>query len=395
MVKQLEGLFAELSATVYGLPLLVWRIGRSPVRGSLRLYVRHRLKRDAHIGPHTAVLLTGFLLSVWTGQNDRVRQFAGGLIAGRGLTEPIVISVLLAAFIDAGGRLFGRLRYARDVRRRPRAVAMLLYTAAFAIATIGPFFWLALLTSTTIVNAGLLRGMLAGVLFLMLLYAAACAASWPSMAVYAALRRRSIRHTQAPSVFPFAFLGIFMAADVVGGGLVRWIQTPPVRLSSPYTACTVDDATVGVVAVLQNNTTDVMIVDSRNLAVRLSSGESGGLSQLPVEVTRSSLASAGGLITIPPDAVALVEATANPRHPDRRGTDLGAETRPQRCELVKKDERRPLWLGERGGGSFALFPSLAPLEPWPDASQENLVGTGTVIDRRRASEIGVAPARSP
>jgi hypothetical protein len=24
MVKQLEGLFAELSATVYGLPLLVW-----------------------------------------------------------------------------------------------------------------------------------------------------------------------------------------------------------------------------------------------------------------------------------------------------------------------------------------------------------------------------------
>ena len=91
MVKQLEGLFAELSATVYGLPLLVWRIGRSPVRGSLRLYVRHRLKRDAHIGPHTAVLLTGFLLSVWTGQNDRVRQFAGGLIAGRGLTEPIVM----------------------------------------------------------------------------------------------------------------------------------------------------------------------------------------------------------------------------------------------------------------------------------------------------------------
>ena len=397
MVKQLEGLFAELSATVYGLPLLVWRVGRSPVRGTLRLHVR-RLKQDAHIGPHSAVLLAASLLVVWSGQTDRVRQFAGGLLAGgSGLTEPIVTSVLLAAFIDGGCRLFARIRYRRDLRRRSRAVAMLLYASAFALLTIGPFFWLALSTSAAIDRLGLPHGSLAGLLFVALLCGAALASSWPSMAVYASLRHGRLQDDPIVSMLPFAFLFLFMAAPILGHGIVLWLQTPLVHLSSPYTRCTLDDDAVGVVAVLHNHTSDVMVVDSRNLGVRLDGGKSHFISQLPLEVTRSSLAFAGGLITIPPDAVALVEATADPRHP-RRSNDLRAETYLERCELIKMDEQQPLWLGESGRHLFDWLPVPRPLRPWPVKSQETFDGTGAIVDRRRSSTQAPAqesPTRSP
>jgi hypothetical protein len=121
VVKHLEGLFAELSATIYGVPLLLWRVGRSPVRGALRLYVQHRHKQEAHIGPHSAVLLTALSIWFWGGpsSSEPLRRFMGGLLTdGGGLTEPIVTSVIVAALIDGGCRVCARLRYARDVRRR-------------------------------------------------------------------------------------------------------------------------------------------------------------------------------------------------------------------------------------------------------------------------------------
>lgn len=399
MVKQLEGLFAELSAAVYGLPLLLWRVGRSPVHGALRLAVRHRRAHDAHIGPNSAVLIAALLLTVWSGQADRIREFADGLIAGGpGLIEPVVTALLLASLVDGGCRLYTRIRFTHDVRRRARASALLLYASAFAILTIGPFFWAALLASTTLDQLGLPRGAVAGFLFVILLYAAAFAASWPTIAVYNALRRSPEQRPALGSALPFAYLGVFMVAPIVGGGFVRWIQTPPVRLSSPYATCTIDADGVGVVAVLHNHTRDVMIVDSRNLGVRLLRDRQF-ISQFPLEVVESSAARAGGLITIPPDAVALVEATADPLHPRRIGNDLSPEMRPDRCGLAKMNDRRPLWLGESGAGSFSLLPDVArllePLEPWPDSSQDTFEGTGVVIDRRSSSRPRPAGAQSP
>ena len=386
MVKQLEGLFAELSATLYGLPLLLWRVGRSPVRGTLRLYVLHRRKQEAHIGPHSAVLLAAVLISFWGGQTpwpEMVRQFAGGLLAdASGLTAPIVTSVILAALIDGGCRFYARMRYARDVRRRSRAIATLLYAAAFGTVAIGPLVWLALLMTAATDRLGLPHGAIAVALFFGLLYAAAFAASWPLIAVYNAQLHTPAKDLQVQSLVPFVFLAVFMAGPALGSGVVQWIQTPPILLSSPYTTCILDNALVRVVAVLHNHTRDVLIVDSQNLGVRLTSRQSGGLFQLPLEVTSSSVAVAGGLISIPSDTVALVEATADPRHPKRMGNDLRVETVPEQCGLVKMNDRRPLWLGERGGGPFALLPSLAPLEEWPDPSQESFDGSGTVVDQR-------------
>lgn len=385
MLKQLEGLFAELSATVYGLPLLLWRVARSPVRGTLRLYVLHRREQEAHIGPHSAVLVTALLISIWSGQTpvrEMVRRFAGGLLTDTsGLTEPIVTSVILAAFIDGACRLYARLRYPRDGRRRSRSIAMLLYAAAFGIVAIGPLFWLAFAIGAAVDRLGLPRGTIAFLLFFALLYAAAFAASWPLMAIHNALRRSPVKDRELQSMFPLVFLIGFIAAPTLGGGLVRWIRTPPVPLSAPYTTCVLGEAAVGVVAVLRNHTREVMIVDSRNLGVRLIARKPDALVQLPLEVTRSSLALAGGLITIPADGVGLVEATADPRHP-RRSADLEAEIHPQRCELVRMNEKRPMWLGERGGGSFDLLPSLAPLRTWPDPSQASFDGNGTVVDQR-------------
>jgi hypothetical protein len=230
---------------------------------------------------------------------------------------------------------------------------------------------------------GLPRGAFAGMLLMLLIVAAPFAASWPVLRVYNALRRTRMRDSQLQGLFPFAVLIGFMLAPTLGGGLVRWIQTPPVLLSSPYAICTLDEAAVGVVAVLRNYTGDVMIVDSRNLAVRLTSSEQEIVSQLPVEVIRSSLAVAGGLVTVPPHSSGLIEASADPKHP-MRSNDLPAQARPERCRLVKMDQRRPLWLGEPKGGFFDLLPSLGSFRPWPDPSQETFDGSGAVDDRRAA-----------
>jgi hypothetical protein len=127
----------------------------------------------------------------------------------------------------------------------------------------------------------------------------------------------------------------------------------------------------------------VMIVNSRNLAVRLTSSEQEIISQLPVEVIRSSLAVAGGLVTVPPHGSGLIEASADPKHP-MRSNDLPAQARPERCRLAKMNERRLLWLGEPKGGFFDLFPSLGSFRPWPDPSQETFDGSGAVDDRRAA-----------
>ena len=391
MLKQLEGLFAELSATLYGLPLVLWRVARSPVRGTLRLYFLHSHKHEAHIGPHSAVLLTAFLLSIWSGQRpvrEMVRRVAGSLLTdGSGLTEPIVTSIILAAVIDGGCRLYGRIRYPSDVRRRSRAIAMLLYAAAFGILSIGPLFWLALMAMAAFDRLGLPHGTAALVILFSLWYGAAFAASWPLIAVYNAQRPAAARRSELvrdlQGLFPLVFLFGFAVASTLGGGLVRWIQTPQVRLSALYTTCTLDSAAVGIVTVLQNHTRDVMIVDSRNLGVRLTARQPERLVQIPLEVTRSSVAVAGGLITIPANGVGLVEATADPRH-SRRSSDLEAQTRLDRCELVRMDSNRPMWLGERRSGSSILFPAFqwGPFTPWPDPSQETFDGTGTVIDRR-------------
>jgi hypothetical protein len=386
VVKHLEGLFAELSATIYGVPLLLWRVGRSPVRGALRLYVQHRRKQEAHIGPHSAVLLTALSIWFWGGpaSGETFREFMGGLLTGAGgLTEPLVTSVIVAGLIDGGCRVCARLRYGRDIRRRSRAIAMLLYAAAFGLAVLGPLFWLVILTPAVGEMIGLPRGTFALMLFVLLLIAAPLAASWPVMAIFNALRQTRWRDSQLQGLFPYVVLFGFMVVPTFASGLVRWIQTPPVLLSSPYVACTLDETAVGVVAVLRNDTGDVMIVDSRNLAVRLTGGKREIILQVPVEVIRSSLSGAGGLVTIPPRGSGFIEASADLKHP-QRSNDLPARERPELCQLVKRKEREPLWLGEPKGGFFDLLPVLGSYRPWPDPSQETFDGSGAVDDRRAA-----------
>jgi hypothetical protein len=386
VVKHLEGLFAELSATIYGVPLLLWRVGRSPVRGALRLYVQHRRKQEAHIGPHSAVLITALSIWFWGGpaSGETFKGFMGGLLTGDGgLTEPIVTSIIVAGLIDGGCRLCARLRYGRDVRRRSRAIAMLLYAAAFGLVIVGPMFWLAILMASATERLGLPHGTFAGLLLVFTLLAAPLAASWPVLTVYNALRRTRWRDSELQSLLPYAVLAGFMVVPSFAHGFVRWIQTPPVLLATPYATCTLDDSAVGVVAVLRNYTEDVMIVDSRNLTVRLTGRERAFIWQAPVNLIRSSLAVAGGLVTIPPRGSGFIEASADLNHPER-SSDLSARERPEGCQLVKRKEREPLWLGEPKGGSFDLLPGLGSYRPWPDPAQETFDGSGAVDDHRTA-----------
>jgi hypothetical protein len=138
-----------------------------------------------------------------------------------------------------------------------------------------------------------------------------------------------------------------------------------------------------MVAVLRNYTGDAMIVDSRNLAVHLLGSQEQVIWRAPIQVLKSSLALAGGLVTIPPRGSGFIEARADLKHAER-SSDLTDRERPERCRLVKRREREPLWLGEPKGGPFDLLPVLGSFRPFPDPSLETFDGSGRVEDRRSA-----------